>query len=238
VHIANKKERVGGMNMQKVSRIDLIGVSSYLIEEDGSFILVDTGGPLTVDKKYIDRRGMLTKALGENGVTGDNLKLIILTHGDSDHSANARFFRDTYACPVAMHTLDEELVYNPTLPVVLQTFQYRSLLMKIIAKLIHNFLIQSTERVLAKFESFQPDLFLKEGDSLKSYGIDAEIWHLPGHTMGSIGIMTREGILIAGDTLMTRKKLVPAWNAVDFKKLDDSNRRIFASSAKMIYTGH
>lgn len=224
--------------MQKVTKIDLIGVSSYLIEEDGKFILADTGGPLTVDREFMDRRGMLEQELQSHGVTKDNLKLIILTHGDSDHSANAKYFKETFECPLAMHKLDEELVAAPTLSVVMQTFKYRSLLMKVTAKLIHNFLVQSTKRVLESFESVRPDLFLQEGDSLKPYGIDAEIWHLPGHTMGSIGIMTRDGILIAGDTLMTRKKLTPAWNAMDFKKLDESNRRVLSSGAKVVYTGH
>ena len=224
--------------MQKVTKIDLTGVSSYLIEENGKFVLVDTGGPLIVDREFIDRRGMLAQTLLEHGVTKDNLKLIILTHGDYDHSANAKFFKETFECPLAMHKLDEELVYAPTLQVVFQTFQYRSVLMKIMAKLIHNFLVKSTKKVLEGFESVKPDIFLQEGDSLRPYGIDAEIWHLPGHTMGSIGIMTKEGVLIAGDTLMTKKKLTPAWNAIDFKKLDESNRRVLSSGAKVIYTGH
>jgi len=37
-------------------------------------------------------------------------------------------------------------------------------------------------------QEFKPDIFLKDGDSLSGYGVNASIIALPGHTDGSIGI--------------------------------------------------
>ncbi len=46
------------------------------------------------------------------------------------------------------------------------------------------------------------NVFLKDGDSLLEYGIDAKVIALPGHTEGSIGIQVGDNDLIVGDALM------------------------------------
>jgi glyoxylase-like metal-dependent hydrolase (beta-lactamase superfamily II) len=40
------------------------------------------------------------------------------------------------------------------------------------------------------FEKFKPDLYLTDGQNMNAYGLDAQILHIPGHTKGSIGILT------------------------------------------------
>jgi glyoxylase-like metal-dependent hydrolase (beta-lactamase superfamily II) len=49
------------------------------------------------------------------------------------------------------------------------------------------------------FDRFEPDLLLEEGQSLAEYGFDAEILYTPGHSKGSISILTGGGDLICGD---------------------------------------
>ena len=51
-------------------------------------------------------------------------------------------------------------------------------------------------------EDFEPDIFLKDGQTLDEFGIDATILHIPGHTKGSIGILLNGNQLIAGDIFM------------------------------------
>ncbi len=76
---------------QEIKRIDLNGVNSYLLKQGGSFILVDTGGHLNMDADFNNRRGMLKMQLDHAGCTPENLKLILLTHGDSDHVTNVSY---------------------------------------------------------------------------------------------------------------------------------------------------
>lgn len=45
-------------------------------------------------------------------------------------------------------------------------------------------------------------MFLKNSDTLKNYGVDAEIVELPGHTKGSIGIKIGTSDFIVGDALI------------------------------------
>ena len=47
---------------------------------------------------------------------------------------------------------------------------------------------------------------MADGQSLKKYGFDAKIIHIPGHTKGSIGILTKDGNMFVGDTLGMTKK--------------------------------
>ena len=50
-----------------------------------------------------------------------------------------------------------------------------------------------------KKERFTPDLYIEDGDDLSEYGFDAIILYIPGHSKGSIGILTADGDLICGE---------------------------------------
>ncbi len=58
---------------------------------------------------------------------------------------------------------------------------------------------------------------------------------LPGHTAGSVGILTAEGGLIAGDMLANTKKPAPSPNALDFRQLAESVRRLQKLPIKTVY---
>ena len=83
------------------------------------------------------------------------------------------------------------------------------------------------DRIYEKFESFEPDCFLKDGDSMEKFGMEGKILGLPGHTPGSIGIIWGDGQLIAGDILANLSKPSQAVNAQDFKH-----------NVTMVYPGH
>lgn len=55
-------------------------------------------------------------------------------------------------------------------------------------------------------EAFEPTFYLREGDDLKSYGIDAEVIELMGHTNDSIGLVIEEDMLFVGKSLMNRER--------------------------------
>jgi glyoxylase-like metal-dependent hydrolase (beta-lactamase superfamily II) len=51
----------------------------------------------------------------------------------------------------------------------------------------------------AKFDIFKPDFAIDENFDLSMYGLDARVIYLPGHSKGSIGILTSGGDLFCGD---------------------------------------
>lgn len=223
---------------QDIMRIDLGGVNSYLAKVGDGFILFDTGGYITMDKELNNRRGLLEAGLEKAGCRPGNLKLVILTHGDSDHTANAAYIRGKYKTQIAMHKADLELVESPTLEKMMESFQYRSVLLKLVFLLMKGIIRRVTSRTLEKFEPFSPDILLEEGFDLSEYGLPATVLHIPGHTQGSIAVLTKEGSLISGDIFVNVKKPARAPNATNFKLLDSSAERLLKLGAKMIFPGH
>ena len=95
-----------------------------------------------------------------------------------------------------------------------------------------------TQKILDEFEKFSPDISLQDGSDFSSYGLEATVIHVPGHTDGSIAILTSSGDLIAGDTLVNSDKPSPAPNASDFTILSDSVNRLKGMAIETVYPGH
>ncbi len=221
-----------------ITTIPLSGVNCYLLRQDNNFILCDTGGPLIFDKVFDNRREELIRELEKQGCCKGNLKLILLTHGDNDHVANAAFLRKTFDAPIGMHKDDLFLVNKPSMEAILINFNSRYIVINSIAKVIKKKFTKVLQHTLDEFESFLPDFYFEEGDELLSYGIDGKIFHLPGHTPGSIGVLTSQGGLIAGDTLQNVKKPGAATNAQDFKTLNKSIQKLEGMKILKAYPGH
>lgn len=77
-------------------------VNSYLVTARDGFVLIDTGKP--------ESRNDLTEELEDAGCRREDLRLIVLTHGDYDHAGNAAYLRDEYGTQVAMHRDDSRRV--------------------------------------------------------------------------------------------------------------------------------
>jgi glyoxylase-like metal-dependent hydrolase (beta-lactamase superfamily II) len=156
-------------------------VNCYLIKSDAGFILIDTGAT--------NQRAALEKELRTAGCQPGNLKLIILTHGDFDHTGNAAYLRQKFGAPLAMHPADFPMIERGDM------FASRSNgnpIFKALAPALFRF---------SKSNRVTPDLRLTEEFDLAAYGHAAKVISLPGHSRGSIGILTSEGDCFAGDLL-------------------------------------
>jgi len=166
--------------MQKIIRMNLEGVNCYLIQKEQSFLLVDTGGHMFMDKKYSDRREKLVSLLEENGVNETNLKMIILTHGDGDHIYNARYLKEKFHSKIAMHSEDIFLVESKDVNNYKINLHYQSLFLNVIVWIMDSKIKKLMEKVSNEFESFQPDILLEKGQSLSDYGFEAVIYTCQG----------------------------------------------------------
>ena len=192
-------------------------VNCYLIKTDTGFILIDTGSQ--------NKRTELEKDLENAGCTPENLNLIVITHGDFDHTGNARYLREKFGAKIAMHLDDVGMAEKGDM------FWNRK----------GNFFIKKIAPTLFRFgksERFKPDLYLEDGDDLSEYGFNATIIHIPGHSKGSIGIITSDGDLFCGDLLENTKK--PGLNSImdDKPAADISIEKLKSLEIKTIYPGH
>lgn len=223
---------------QEIIRMDLNGVNCYLGKSEEGFVLFDTGGHLTMDKEYTDRKEILIDKLEKEGCIPGKLKAIILTHGDNDHIANAAYLREKYHTIVAMHADDVELAENIDINKMMESFQFKSLPLKIAVLVIRKKIIKVSAKILRDFVKFRPDVILGDGFDLSVYGFAAKIFHTPGHTAGSIVALSDSGELIAGDTFANINKPTLAANAYDFKQLHKSMKKLMLMNITTVYPGH
>lgn len=186
----------------------------YLIEVTDGFIMIDTG------RKKIKK---LEKTILD--IVGDmsRVKLIILTHGDFDHSGNAAYLQNRYKIPVAMHKHDSKMVSSGDM---------------FMGRTAPNLIIKWFVNHLFKIDTFEPSLYIDEDTDLKNYAFNATVVTLPGHSTGSIGILTREGYLFCGDLYTNTKR--PVINEIyDHKELMiESDKKVHRLNISRIYPGH
>ena len=91
---------------------------------------------------------------------------------------------------------------------------------------------------LGKNDRFSPDLLLEDKQSLAEFGFDATVHHLPGHSKGSIGLLSADGDFFCGDLLTNvsipkRSELIS--NPEDYSK---SLETIQSLDLRNVYPGH
>jgi glyoxylase-like metal-dependent hydrolase (beta-lactamase superfamily II) len=209
----------------RIHTINFRGVNCYLIKTEDKFILVDSG--------FSNQRSNIERVLNSAGVQPENLRLILLTHGDFDHTGNCAYFRDKFQSKIAMHKADLGMVEQGDL---FYSRKRRNIIIRGLAKLM----LPLFRMNLRKKDHFTPDIYLEEGDDLSEYGFSAQVVHIPGHSKGSIAFLTTEGELFIGDILENHKKKGP----VKVPLIDDSEE-FSASIGKLkslpvdtVYPGH
>ena len=208
--------------LQEIKNINLGGVNCYLVKAGDGYILIDTG--LSSKCAYLERE------LGNAGVIPGKLKLIILTHGDSDHADNCAYLRDKFGVRIAMHYDDSGMVEHGDMSWNRKAKPDKISITFKLVTLIFGRLGQSN-----KFNTFKPDIYLEEGRSLSEYGLNAEILHLPGHSKGSIGILTTAGDLFCGDLLYNMAGFSFIDNMADFRASIEKLKNL---KIKTVYPGH
>lgn len=193
------------------------GVNCYLVKTGDDHVLIDSG--------LANQRVDLEKELERAGCQPGNLKLIVITHGDSDHAGNAAYLRDKYGAKIAMHRRESAAVERGDM---LLSRKRRPLLARMVFSL---FKVKATDR-------FKPDFYVDEGYDLSGYGFDARVLYLPGHSSGSIGILTTEGHLFCGDLLTNRGKPAPNSLVDDAAEMRTSVERVKGLGIQMVYPGH
>jgi len=193
-------------------------VNCYLLHSEAGFFLIDTGSS--------SARKQLLSELANAGCIPGSLRLVLLTHGDFDHTGNASYLRSSFGTKLAMHRADSGMGESGDM------FENRKKPNVIIRTLIPVF------TGFRESERFTPDLLLEDGDDLSPHGLDARVLSLPGHSKGSIGILTAEGDLFCGDLFENTKG--PALNSL----MDDPDAAgvsvavLQSYKTRFVYPGH
>jgi hydroxyacylglutathione hydrolase len=198
--------------------INHIFVRCYLVKTGDSFFMVDTGLPFF--------RCALKNALEKAGCKKGNLRLIVITHGDFDHTGNMKYLKQKYSPIIIAHKNETTAVEKGDMQSNRKT--KLSILFRTFFGMIKILL----------YDGIKPDIYIDEELNLEKYGIDANIIFIPGHTTGSIGVFTKNGDFFCGDLLNNRNR--PEKNNFfdDIAEMDASVTRLKTMNIKTVYPGH
>jgi hydroxyacylglutathione hydrolase len=205
---------------QETQLIDLGFVNAYLLKAADGYILIDTG----VSQQW----SRLESELLQAGCLPSRLKLVVITHGDFDHTGNCAELKRKYHVKIAMHSGDVQMVKTGLpLPVKRKARGLRGKLFLWLGR-----------RMIGNFPVFEPDIILEDGQDLSEYGLAARVIYTPGHTKGSIAVLTADGRLFAGDTFSNRGKPAGAPFIANKEELRNSIAALKRTQAHTVYPGH
>lgn len=134
--------------------------------------------PQTLEAVIIDPGDEAQRILQKIGDLNLIPKYIINTHGHIDHICAIDAVSEVYPVPLAIHPAD---VYMYTDEIIARMFGRQAPLVR-----------------------RKPDILLKEGDRLSFGTLALEVLHTPGHTPGSICLLSSPYCVFSGDTLFYR----------------------------------
>ncbi|MFB7180817.1 MBL fold metallo-hydrolase [Streptomyces sp. NPDC056257] len=169
------------MPRTKIIPIPVLGkhvVNAYLLLGRRP-VLVDAGTPGSARAIH--------DHIARHGVDPADLALIVITHGHIDHFGSAAELHRLTGAPLAGHTADLEpfrtgrarMPYLPTGPM--------------------GRVMNRNRKLHISADPFEPHVLIEGETRLDDFGISARIMPTPGHTAGSVSVLTDDGDLVAGD---------------------------------------
>jgi len=150
----------------------------------------------------------------------------VITHGDFDHTGNAAYLRGKFDTKIAMHAEDAGMAERGDM---FWNWKKGNPLFRMLVPILFRF---------KKSDRFTPDRSIGEGDDLAEYGLVAKVLSIPGHSRGSIGILTADGELFCGDLLTNQDQ--PVLNAImdDPVEAKASIEKLRGLPIQTVYPGH
>jgi len=179
-----------------------LSANCYVVgsEATGEGLVIDPGG----------NSEDIIKAISGSGL---DIKIIVLTHGHSDHIAALNDIRDKTGAEVAIHTADAQFLHGRGAFSMMFGISYKT--------------------------PEPPDRLLNEGDTIDIGDLHFSVIHTPGHTPGSICLLSGDRVF-TGDTLFYRGIGTTLMPGSSRRQLIDSihTRLMVLPDNTPVYPGH
>lgn len=137
------------------------------------YIVYEKASGLAMIIDPADDGGLIIDKVNELGL---KIRYIVVTHGHTDHILALQEVSDAFNAPIVVSRIDAD-------------------------RLSDEALINERPYVDKHYQAVVPDIEVAKGDVLRLGGLKFEVILLPGHTPGSIGLLT-EGAVFVGDVMM------------------------------------
>jgi glyoxylase-like metal-dependent hydrolase (beta-lactamase superfamily II) len=200
----------------------------YLLPGMAGYLLIDAGprGYASVFLRTIRRYGISPK----------QIRLILVTHVHYDHVGSLQAIQDHCRCPVLVHRAEAERLARGLVVLPPGTQPLARLLIALARR--HSRLVKR----LLRFDPVMPDRIVETPLDLRPFGFDARILPTPGHTPGSVSVITASGQALVGDLAINylpgeRGPFYPPFGD-SRQDIRDSWRTLLDRGARIIYPSH
>jgi len=196
--------------------------NSYIIVNEGSAILIDTG------KKSAFR--LLVRNLQSLNINLSDISIIILTHTHYDHCQSAELIKSKSNCRIVVSGAAEESIINGYTELPKGTsFPTRIL----------SGLGQFIGKQKFGYDSFKPDTFIKGDYELTIGSGKINIIETVGHSPDSISIIVDNEVAIVGDAMfgVFRNSIFPPFSD-DIPKMAESWAKLLQTNCSIFLPGH
>jgi glyoxylase-like metal-dependent hydrolase (beta-lactamase superfamily II) len=204
----------------QVQRIEVRETNCYLVQGHGGVVLIDPGPPGSAQAVIAGAQAA--------GVEPAGVRLILVSHGHLDHYGASAEIKAWCGAPVAAHPIAPEF-----------SRERRNALPP--AQTLRGSLVRWFYLLLAPLTRLAPletDVDLEDGADLSPYGLEARTVHLPGHSPGSLGVLTAEDDLFSGDLFVNYAVPSQPIYLSDSKAWQRSYQRIQGLAPRTVYVGH
>lgn len=200
---------------ERVITVNMGHFNIYFVRTADGYLLVDTGMP---------GEASLQEAFVVAGVSPDEVKLIVLTHGHTDHIGAVAYAKEITGAELLCHEYTAEYVrQGKSVPAIAHDLRGR----------FFNLISPTT------YPAAEPDIVMQEEFDLQAYGIDGKIVHTPGHSQGSVAIVLDNGEMLLGDLVRGTEPEIHLGSYYEDKDvLIQSLEKLAAYDADKIYLSH
>lgn len=206
--------------MSKIIALPLGFANAYIVR-DRDAILIDTGTNVSKEE--------FRELFFNLGIAPTEIKLIIISHGHTDHFAQVYELKEITGAPVLCH---KNAIH------ALQTGQNSEIIPR---NTLGENVWKAIEGNLPKVSKpVTPDLVMDSTFDLTPYGVAGKIIHTPGHSNCSIAVVLDSGEAIVGDMLVPSPltgEPCAAYFASNEKALFENIQKLLAK-AHTFYGGH
>jgi glyoxylase-like metal-dependent hydrolase (beta-lactamase superfamily II) len=199
--------------------------TSYIIKDEGvvMFDAIPFKDPAT-----------FVKALETHHIRPEEIRLIVMSHGDFDHVGSAGKLKEMTGAKIAIHENDRRYLEEGIFHWPKGVTPWGK---------VSRFLFKPMMNRIGGFDSVEADIVLDNQEMpLQDYGVTGKVVYTPGHTSGSVSILLDSGDAFTGCLAHNRapfvlKPSLPIY-AEDIDLLKKSWKTVIDQGAKKIYPGH